>query len=278
MAIEFNPMRSFIYVDVIHEEYRHRLHHWLYYHHIPESIAQFEPYCTKYAFYDTLPVPPGGERFGTVRMQLTEHHWQVNIMDPELKVKAFQEYTPIEVMKWQGTVPETAGEVMLSGDAGRSTGGDNGCPPFVFAFCSMWWDEDIKGTGRTLEEGPNYRWNFALTYPEGVSMEEGDKWLFEEVFPHFSKNASCTRILTSKIKKEINQCPMDRVVEMWFTGPTAWHHVAVETAGEIKAPSWAKEGDSFPYLKPGFEIRGGFVTDYPTCDAYSQYRGYIPRR
>lgn len=278
MAVEFNPMRSFIYVDVINEEYRHKLFHWLYYHHIPESIAQFEPYCTKYSFFNALPVPEGGERFGTVRLQLTEHHWLVNIMDPALKVKAFQEYTPIEVLKWQGTVPETSGDIMLSGDAGRSTGGSNGCPPFVFAFCPMWWEEDIKGAGRLMEHGPNYRWNFAMTYPEGVSKEDGDKWLYEEVFPFFAQEVCCTRILSSKVIQEINNCPMHRVVEMWFTGPTAWHRMAVEMAKKINAPSWAKDGDVFPYLRAGFEIKGAFVTDHPTCDAFSQYRGYMPRR
>lgn len=278
MPIEFNPMRSFIYVDVRREEYRHLLHHWLYYHHIPESIGQFEPYCTKYAFYDALPVPEGGENFGSIRMQLTEHHWLVNIMDPLLKVKTFREFTPIEALKWQGTVPEEAGDVMLTGDAGRSTGGDNGCPPFVFAFCPMWWEEDIKGQDRMLEDGPNYRWNFALTYPEGVTAEEGDRWLYEEVFPHFSESPCCTRILTSKVIRSVNNCHMHRIVEMWFTGPTAWKHLAVETADAIKKPSWAKAGDVFPYLKSAFEIRGAFVLDYPTCDAYSNYRGYIPRR
>lgn len=277
MAIEFNPMRSFIYVDLVNEEYRHKLHKWLYYH-IGDSIAQFEPYCTKYAFYDALPVPEGGEKFGTVKMQLTEHHWLVNIMDEALKVKAFKEYTPIDVLKWQGTVPMTAGDVMLDGDAGRSTGGSNGCPPFVFAFCPMWWEEDIKGSDRMVEDGPNYRWNFALTYPEGVSQEEGDKWLFEKVFPHFAKSECCTRILTSKVKQEINGCPMSRVVEMWFTGPTAWKHLAVETANEIEAPSWAKAGQEFPYLKSGFEIRGIFILDDATIDAYSQYRGIIAKR
>lgn len=278
MAIEFNPMRSFIYVDVINEEYRHKLHYWLYYHHIPESIAQFEPYCSKYAFYDALPVPADGDRFGTVRMQLTEHHWLVNIMDPALKVKAFQEYTPIDVLKWQGTIPDTAGDVMLSGDGGRSTGGDNGCPPFVFAFCPMWWEEDLKGAGRMIEEGANYRWNFALHYPAGVSAEEGDCWLYEEVFPHFAESACCTRILTSKVIQVVNNCPMHRVVEMWFTGPTAWHHLAVETAAKIKAPSWSKDGDVFPYLKAGFEIRGVFVLDYATCDCLHHYKGYVTRR
>lgn len=278
MAVEFDPMRSFIYVDVVNEEYRHKLHHWLYYHHIPESMAQFQPYCTKYAFYNALPTPEDGEKFGTVRMQLTEHHWLVNIMDPALKVKAFQEYTPIEVLKWQGTVPETVSDVMLTGDEGRSTGGKNGCPPFVFAFCPMWWEEDIKGTDRMMEDGPNYRWNFAISYPEGVSMEEGDKWLHEEVFPHFAQNPCCTRILTSKVRQNINNCPMQRIVEMWFSGPAAWHRMAVDSAQEIKKPYWAKDGDKFPYLKAGFEIRGIFITDDATCDAYGQYRGFIPRR
>ena len=129
-----------------------------------------------------------------------------------------------------------------------------------------------------LEEGPNYRWNFALSYPEGISQEEGDQWLFHEVFPFFKENSCCTRILTSKVNQAINHCPMGRVVEMWFTGPSAWHHMAVETASDMKAPAWAKEGDVFPYLRPGFEIRGIFTTDDPACDAYSQYHGFMTRR
>ncbi len=278
MGIEFNPMRSFIYVDVAREEYRHKLHHWLYYHHIPESMAQFEPYCTKYSFYDAMPVPPGAENFGTVRMQLTEHHWLVNIMDPMLKVKALQEFTPVEMLKWQGAVPDDTADGFLTGDEGRSVGGNNGCPPFVFAFTPMWWEEDIKGTGRMMEAGPNYRWNFAIKYPEGVSVEEGDKWLYEEVFPYFASQEECTRILTSKVIQSINKCHMYRVIEMWFTGPTAWNKIAVQGATAIKAPTWATEGQNFPYLKSGFEIRGCFVKDYATMDAYSQYHGYKPRR
>ena len=71
---------------------------------------------------------------------------------------------------------------------------------------------------------------------------------------------------------------MQRIVEMWFSGPAAWHRMAVDSAQEIKKPYWAKDGDKFPYLKAGFEIRGIFITDDATCDAYGQYRGFIPRR
>ena len=83
MPLEYRPMRSVIYVDCVREEYRHRLQHWLYAVHVPDSISKFTPYCTKYAFYNALPTPPEGDRFGTRRMQMTEHYWMVNEMTPE---------------------------------------------------------------------------------------------------------------------------------------------------------------------------------------------------
>ena len=104
--ITYQPLRSLIYVDCVKEEYRHKLQHWLYYYHAPESIAKFEPWVTKYAFYNALPTPPQGERFGTYRMQLTEHYWMVNPMSQESLVNSLNEYFPIDAMIWQGTLPQ----------------------------------------------------------------------------------------------------------------------------------------------------------------------------
>lgn len=278
MGLEFNPMRSLIYVDCIKEQYRHKLKHWLYYYHIPESIAQFGPYVTKYAFYPALPVPPEGERFGGYNMQLTEHYWNVNPMSEELNVKAFTEFFPLDVLKWQGTIPEEMPENQsLDGDSARSAGGDNGRPPFIFAFLPISWQEDIKGKGRTLEDGPNYRWQFLIKYPEDVSREEGDKWFFEKVIPIFKKATEVTRILTSKVIQNVNGCVFQRTVEMWFEGPNEWYKVAVEDAAAIEKPVWAS-GGSFPFLKPKFEIASLFLTDIADSDNYTQYRGFIPMR
>lgn len=108
--ITYQPLRSLIYVDCVKEEYRHKLQHWLYYYHAPESIAKFEPWVTKYAFYNALPTPLQGERFGTYRMQLTEHYWMVNPMSQESLVNSLNEYFPIDAMIWQGTLPENAKE------------------------------------------------------------------------------------------------------------------------------------------------------------------------
>jgi chalcone isomerase len=285
MSLEFKPMRSLIYVDVVKEDCRHMLKHWLYKHHIPDSISQFGPYVTKYAFYPALPTPTEGDRFGTCRMQLTEHYWTINPMCEELKNKALTEYFPMDVLKWQGNIPDDNKVAVLEGedvdnvegDDARATGGNNGCPPFIFAFVPVCWEEDIKGAQRTVEDGPNYRWQFVMKYPEGVPMEEGDKWFYEEVIPKFKDMPDVLRILTSKIIQEVNGCPYQRVVEMWFNCPSAWYRSAVVNAKEIKKPSWAQY-DEFPYLKPKFEISSLFLTDIAESDNFSQYRGYITMR
>lgn len=285
MAIEFKPMRSLIYVDVVREDYRHMLKHWLYKHHIADSISQFGPYVTKYAFYPALPTPPEGERFGTYRMQLTEHYWLTNPMTCDFKNKALTEYFPTDVLKWQGTIPDD-GIVQviegveiesMGGDDARSTGGDNGCPPFIFAFVPICWEEDFKGLERTVEDGPNYRWQFVIKYPNGVTREEGDKWFYKEVVPKFQAMPEVLRLLSSKVIQEVNGCPFQRVVEMWFNCPSAWYRAAVEKAKDIKKPSWAQY-DKFPYLKPKFEISSLFLTDIAESDNFTQYRGYVTMR
>ncbi|MBF7095608.1 acetyl-CoA hydrolase [Alkalibacter mobilis] len=278
MAAEFKPMRSLIYVNLAKEDYRHKLLHWLHRYHVQDSISQFDPYVSKYAFYQALPVPQDGERFGTVKMQLTEHYWLLNPFTPDTKVKTLTEYFPMDVLKWQGNIPDdNVNDEQLDGDSARSSGGNNGLPPFMFAFVPVWWEEDFKGSNRTVEDGPNYRWQCTIRYPEGVLVEEGDKWLFEEVIPKFKEMPEVTRILTSKIMKEVNNCPYYRVMEMWFDGPSSWHKCAVENTKDIKKPDWASQ-ESFPYLESGFEIQSIFLTDIAYSDNLTQHRGWITMR
>ena len=284
MAIEFKPMRSLIYVDVVKEDYRIKLENWLYRYHIPDSISQFGPYVSKYAFYSALPTPPEGERFGTTRMQLTEHYWLINPMSDDIQFKSLTEYFPTDVLKWQGNIPDDNNDEIdkcnsenLEGDKARSTGGDNGMPPFIFTFIPVGWEEDIKGRGRTIEDGPNYRWQFVMKYPDGISLEEGDKWFYEELIPKFKLMPEVNRILTSKVIQNVNNCPFQRVVEMWFDSQSAWYKCAVENAENIEKPAWAKY-DKFPYLNPKYEFASIFLSDIARSDNYSQYKGYITMR
>lgn len=273
MKPEFDLMRSLIYVDVVKEQYRHKLLHWLYYHHVPESMSQFAPYVTKYAFYNALPVPPQGERFGSTRLQLTEHYWLVNPNSLFMGNKAFTEYFPADVLKWQGTLPDDTCDTVMDGDAARCTGGDNGMKPFVFAFVPVCWEDDLKGPAPCLCNGVNYRWQFMVSYPEGVSDADGERWLMEQVMPVFKNKPEVKRILSSKIIREVSDCPFHRVVEMWFDGPDEWYKVAVTEGADIPRPGWGQT-ELFPYLKPFYNFTGIFLTDFVSADHYAGYRGY----
>ena len=280
---EYRPMRSVIYVDVIREEYRHRLQHWLYAIHVPDSISKFTPYCNKYAFYNALPTPPEGERFGTRRMQMTEHYWMVNEMMPEMRINNLTERMPPEAMRWQGTIPDGDGspDVNMDGDDARATGGDNGCPPFVFAHVPINWQENYKGKGRTIDDGPNYRWQFVLRWP---CEKTGEKW-FQEVFvPYFQNRPEVNRFVSSKIYHDVVGCQFHRLVEMWFDGPEEWYTAAVEGTRDMEKPQWAVDAPAeapqaqFPFLKPNFYIVGMFLSDMAASDNLTQYRGYITMR
>jgi len=275
--IEYQPMRSLIYVDVVKEKYRHKLQHWLYKTHIADSISQFGPYVSKYAFYNALPVPPDGERFGPTRLQLTEHYWNVNPFTSCVKNHAFTEVFPLDVLKWQGNVPDNDAEMNVKGEDARATGGEQGTAPFVFAFVPIWWEEDFKGGIRTVADEPNYRWQIAMRYPEGVTLEEGDKWFYSEVVPKFVDMPEVTRFLTSRVMQEINHCPMQRIVEIWFEGPLEWHEAAVVKSAGIMKPEWAST-DVFPYLRSRQEFMSIFLTDIAASDNLTQYRGYITMR
>lgn len=275
---EYRPMRSVIYVDCVREEYRHKLQHWLYSVHVPDSISKFGPYCNKYAFYNALPVPPQGERFGTRRMQMTEHYWLVNELTPEMSVNAFTERMPVEVLRWQGMVPDDgtdlSHEANMDGDDHRTSGGDNGCPPFVFAHVPINWAEDYKGKGRTIDVGPNYRSQFVLRWP---CEKTGEKWFHEVFLPYFQNRPEVNRFVSSKIYHDVVGCSFHRLVEMWFDGPEEWYAAAVEGTQNMEAPEWAQE-PQFPFLKSNCNIVGMFLSDMVSSDNLTQYRGYITMR
>ena len=277
MAFDYRPMRSLIFVDCVREEYRHRLQHWLYAIHVPDSISKFGQYCNKYAFYNALPTPPEGERFGTRRMQLTEHYWMLNEITPEMSVNTFTERMPVEVLRWQGMIPDDDVDLSkvanMDGDEHRRSGGGD-MPPFVFAHLPINWQDDYKGKGRTIDDGPNYRWLFVLNFPD---PEEGEKW-FQEVFvPYFQNRPEVNRFVSSKVYPDVVGCKFQRAVELWFDGPEEWYAAAVEGTKDMPKPEWAQQ-EQFPFLKANYNIVSLFLSDMVTSDNLTQYRGYIPMR
>ena len=282
MSYEFSLSRSLIYVGLAKEEYRPKLMQWLYKYHVPESISKLGPYCSRYAFYQAFPTPPEGDRFGAYKMQLTEHYWLIDEHTPEMANNIYNEYTPLDVLRWQGCVPDVdegdSTESAGSGDDGRAKGGGD-YPPFIFAFIPMNWEEDFKGKERTLEDGANFRWQFLIQYPDGVEKADGEKWFYDEIVPYFTENKYVNRFVSSRVMANHGapEAKFDRCVELWFEGPEEWYEAAVTLSGKIKKPEWAQQ-DRFPYLRPCHNIASMFLGDITTLDSFLQYRGYLTMR
>ena len=49
----------------------------------------------------------------------------------------------------------------------------------------MNWKDDYKGKGRTLDDGPNYRWQFVVQWPD-------EKWFNEVFVPYFQNRPEVT--------------------------------------------------------------------------------------
>ena len=141
----------------------------------------------------------------------------------------------------------------------------------------MWWEKDLKGKGRTIEDGANYRFNMTIGFPEGVDKAEGEKWLFEKVVPILQAAPECTRVLASAVKKDINGCVMDWVLEIWFENQSGWYKVMVDDMKALEKPLWAQQ-DAFPFLKPYHNVCSAAVADYTPSNNLANYRGYITMR
>ena len=248
---------------------------WLYKYHVPESISQFSPYVTKYSTYRALPLPKGAKDYGTYNWIMTEHYWLVNpfntsktstpngIAFKETYDKHYLEITcqptddGLRPDKWVGT--------------------RNGYHPTVFAFVPIFWEDDFKGSNRTTEDGPVFRWLIAFKYPDGISQKEGDKW-FKNVFaPQIVKLPEVVRFISSRVLKTPKTSPFQRVAEIWFNNSKQWEKAMSEVKDKVNKPSWATYG-TFPYMEPYKDFVGIFLMERPDENHLTQYNGYITTR
>ena len=272
---EFRPMRSFILQNFRSDNDRPAIWRWLYKQHVPESISQFMPYCTKYCTYHALPLPEAALDFGTYNGMMTEHYWLFNIFQSQGTGMptglAFGEEFPEDFMEMTCQPPSK--ELRQSGWQGSR----DGHHPLVFSFAPVFWEDDFKGAGRLTDAGPNFRWLFLLKYPEGVRTEEGDRW-FKEVFaPQVCANPEVNRFISSRQLDEPRINPFQRICEIWFDDSEGWRKAMVEGAGGYTRPPWAS-WDRFPYLEPFKDFVGIFILDRPDSDHLQQWRGYITTR
>ncbi len=233
----FNLMRSFIFVSVKSDADLPDAYRWLYKEHVADSISQFAPYVTRYATYRALPVPKNGDDFGTYNWIMTEHYWLINpfntsktaapngIAFGEAYDKHYLEITnqPTD----QGLRPD------------QWVGSKDGYHPTVFAFAPVFWEDDFKGSDRTVDDGANYRWLIIFKYPKGVSQAEGDKWFKTEFAPAVAALPEVNREISSRVLPTPHTSPFQRVAEIWFNSRREWETAMAKLEKTVKKPSWA---------------------------------------
>lgn len=273
--VKFQPMRSFIMVSVRDNSDLPAAYRWLYKYHVPDSISQFEPYVTKYDTYRALPVPPKGEDYGTYNWIMTEHYWLINPFNTSKNATpngiAFRETYDPEYLRI--TRQPVNGELRPT----HWLGTRKGYHPTVFVFIPIFWEEDYKGSNRTIEDGPNYRWLIAFKYPKGVSVKQGDQWFKNKFIPALVKCPQVNRIISSHVLSTPHTSPFQRVAEIWFDNSKQWEKAMKTVSKEVPAPSWATY-KHFPYLAPYKDFVGESLLDYPESSHLRQYRGYITTR
>lgn len=271
----FQPARSFIMVSVRDDSDLPAAYRWLYKHHVPDSISQFAPYVTKYATYRALPLPKDAQEYGTYNWIMTEHYWLINPFHTSSTAApnglAFKETYSKEYMEI--TRQPTDGDLRPS----HWVGSRDGYHPTVFAFAPLFWEDDFKGSDRTIEDGPNYRWLIVFKYPDGVSQQEGDQWFRQTFAPQIAKLPEVTRFISSRVLAQPKTGPFQRVAEIWFTNSKQWEKAMAEVQNKIAKPAWAV-WDKFPYLEPYQDFVGEFLLDKPESDHLEQYKGYISTR
>ncbi len=269
------PMRSFILNCVRDDNDLPAAYRWLYKHHVADSISQFAPYVSKYSTYRALPVPPDGKDYGTYNWIMTEHYWMINPFENAgsnmPRGLAFSEYWPPEFMEITNQPPQSALRER------KWMGTKEGYHPIVFAFAPLFWEVDLKGSNRTIEDGANFRWLIFFKYPEQISRDEGDDWFINQLGPQIAQMPEVNRLISSRLLDDPKTCPFDRVAEIWFDDSKAWHKAIVENKDQFIKPSWAANSE-FPFFTPYEDFVGIFLMERPESDHLTQFRGYVTTR
>ncbi|MBZ0129142.1 MAG: hypothetical protein K8F59_08500 [Rhodobacteraceae bacterium] len=270
----WQPMRSSIMVSVRDDSDLPAAYRWLYKHHVNDSISQFAPYVTKYATYRALPLPKAGEDFGTYNFIMTEHYW---LIDPFNGSKtgapaglAFNEHFTDEYLEITRQ-PTGMGLRPTSWMGSR-----DGYHPTAFTFLPLFWEDDFKGR-RSVEDGPNYRWQFTFAYPEGVSCDQGDQWFRHEFAPAICDLPQVTRFFSSRVLNNPRKSPFHRFAEIWFENSREWEAAIATVRNTVRKPDWATY-DEFPFFEPYKDFVGVFLLDRPESDHLQQFRGYVTTR
>lgn len=134
------------------------------------------------------------------------------------------------------------------------------------------------------EQGPVIRWVQAIKYPDGVSVEEGEKWFLEVHAKEALNQSGLLKFISYRCLersgmpsipdmalpegmaypgkgKQAGEGPTTwvRIVEYWYTDFDAWKEAVIASPPEYTPPSW---GGKYPFV----EMASTFIDYKPDVD------------
>ena len=168
------------------------LERWYNRYRAPEAISCIGPWITCYLSYWAVPPPPEAEHYGFYDYHFREV-WLRSAEDQILALdKGIQSFTWLpnqrEMMREIGVGPYTTKWV---GRPGRPH------PPVKYNVPAR-RTEDILGGQLTPDEKTILRWYIAMKYPDGVPVEEGEKWYLNIHSKEIMRQPGLTRFKESR--------------------------------------------------------------------------------
>ena len=262
-------LRSYLILNITDFANLPIMERWLLQTHAAETLSQLDPILERYCSYRAVPPPPGSEHFCVYNWRMTEHWWR----ELPFRGHGIVDMGTAIAERWPPNYTDILG--LPSGEVrSKAWGGTiDGPHPPVFAFVDYRPSEDFKGRGMTLDAGPSVRWLNAIRYPEGVSVEEGEKWYLEVHAPEVCRQPGLKRFFSSKAV-EPRTSPFVRISELWYDSVKVWKNAALDNPPAYTAPSWANY-PRYPFLQPGIDFISQFLLEAPTDDFKRALRPYL---
>lgn len=193
-------------------------------YHSKEVVRAFGPWLRRYETYRAYDAPAeAGERLGVRRGRMTEL-WYASVED-------FIEAKPLQ----RAYTPPPGGWDAFFGTDGAVT--------IVPAMPT----EDFLGKEPAPEERPFIRWYQAIAYPEGVSVDEADRWYVEVHGKEAARQPGLLRFVSHRaLRNPPFPTPWVRISELWYEDFNAWRKAVLDSPPRYSAPPW---GGSYPFVK-----------------------------
>lgn len=245
---------------------------WYIRYHAPEALNMLGPWMTRYRSYRSVPPPPGAEQFGYYNYRVSELWFRdIKELPPVVGMGDNQNGQTFE-LHWPRWMKQAVSNELYDT---KWKGKPEGPHPWSQVFVPAAPTEDFLGRF-TVDEKTFIRWYICFKYPDGVPVEEGEKWFLEVHSKEVMKQPGLIRYFSHRavdVPGVSPQHPWHRIAEQWYENYNEWQKSVINSPPKYTAPRWAKN-KKYPFLAPYTDFLSTFILERPTDDFLRDWRSY----